>query len=72
MSYPTVTWLPGGDAVITIMVSKSFFGRKVPTSYRGSCTVWHNVLTGARASTSLESRLADIWQKATWLKQDQS
>ena len=71
MSYPTITWLPDGDAVITIMQSASLFGRKVPTSYRGSCTVWHNALTGVRASSSLESRLADIWQKAKWDKEAQ-
>lgn len=30
-------------------------------TYRGSCTVWHRLDTGERASTPLESHLSDLW-----------
>ncbi len=54
------------EAIITLHMSNWFFGRKKPVRFRGSCTVWHEADTGKRVSSSLESRLCNIWTKATW------
>lgn len=35
-------------------------------SYRGSSTVWRNVDTGKRASTTMELMLSDIYTKHKW------
>ena len=63
---PAVQWLDGDEAIITISVAGFFLGLPRPKRYRGSCTVWHDAETGARAGSGREARLADIWTKAKW------
>lgn len=40
-------------------------GKTGPITYVGDCTVWHNMETGQRCSTSKESELSDIWSRET-------
>lgn len=40
--------------------------------YRGDCTVWHDADTGERASSAIESELADVWTKAKWERKDRA
>lgn len=40
-------------------------GRKEQATYRGNCTVWHNLETGERCGTLLEGALSNIWWART-------
>ena len=39
-------------------------------SYRGNCTVWHDYPSGTRASTYIESKLADHCTRIKWEEED--
>lgn len=52
--------LANGDYIMDLEWKGEFF------SVRGSCTVWRYYPSGARCSTSTESKLSDIWTKLEW------
>lgn len=54
----TFEWIDASEAKITI----THLGEV--SVWRGSCTVWHQVPDGDRASTWLESWLCDRWHAA--------
>ena len=57
-TFVSIEWLDH-DAIITTTCNE----------YRGSCTVWHDALTGKRAGTFKESWLCDIWTLEKWRRE---
>lgn len=59
------------EAVITIRKRSWFgFGAFKSEIYRGSCTVWRDVISGRRPSTAFEMFLCGEWKKAIWAKEE--
>ena len=66
-----VKWHKSNSSECTLTVEKiSWFGlRREIQKFRGGCTVWHCATTARRASSSLESILADFWTLAKWQRE---
>ena len=64
LRFISLQWLdePKQQALI-----KMAYGDEI-TTWRGTCTVWHKVPDGERASTWMESWLCDRWTAARWEK----
>lgn len=60
-----VEWLDYDQAIITVRW-RYFFGLIAgpERSYRGSCTVWHDLSTGDRPGVETELALCSLWKRA--------
>lgn len=58
-------WIDQSEAKVTIT------HRDEVSVWRGSCTVWHQLPDGGRASTWLEAWLCDRWQSERWKRMEE-
>ena len=76
-TFSRVEWLEDylSECIITITTRRRkwlFFGPVVEKvrRYRGSCTVWSSYPSGHRCWTPTEGWLSNIWERATWERDD--
>lgn len=66
--FPQIKKILDGDYEITI--KRGIWPFWFFETYRGDCTVWHEVKTGKMAGTHLSKRLLEIWTTTRWKEID--